>query len=188
MIILKKFIRIPYEENSSFSFEELKKRLDDIIREQGELALYKLKGSPLFLLEKDKKEADQYCLKYHHSYKKDMCDTCLRFYIEKGLEKCSVKGFLCKPAGSWGVFWGIIATLIIDFLIITYCILFTANFDLAKALTISFCAMIVRGYICMSVVRFNRRRLEDIKLKMMEILGVEPEEKNAERNEDNERN
>ena len=112
-----------------------------------------------------------------------MCDTCVRFYIEKGLEKCTAKGFICKPAGSWAVFWGIIATLFIDFLIITYCLLFTANFDLTNALMISFCAIIVRGYICMSVMQFNRRRLEDIKLKMMDILGVEPEE-TAERNEE----
>lgn len=186
MIKLKKFIRIPYEENSNFSEKELKERFDDIIREQGELALYKLKGSPVFLLEKEKDEG-QYCLKYYHSYKTDMCDTCLRFYIEKGLKKCSVKGFACKPIGSWAVFWGVIATLFIDFLIITYCFLFTANFDLTNALMISFCAIIVRAYICLSVLRFNSRRLEEIELKMMEILGVQPEE-NTERNEENERN
>lgn len=185
MVKLKKFIRIPYEENSSFSEKELKERLDGIIKDQGELALYKLKGSPLFLLEKEKEE-NQYCLKYHHSYKTDMCDTCLRFYIEKGLEKCSVKGYACKTAGSWAVFWGVIATLLIDFLIITYCLLFTANFDLMKALMISFCAVIVRAYICLSALRFNSRRLEEIEIKMMEILGVEPE-KNGERNEENER-
>ena len=179
---MKKFMRIPYEQDSTFSYEELSQRIDGILKEQGELALYKLKGSPLYLMEKEKEEG-QYCLKYHQAYKKDMCDTCVRFYIEKGLEKCTAKGFICKPAGSWAVFWGIIATLFIDFLIITYCLLFTANFDLSKALMISFCAIIVRGYICMSVMQFNRKRLEDIKLKMMDILGVEPEE-TAERNEE----
>lgn len=180
---MKKFIRIPYEEESVFSHEELKAKLDGIIAEQKELALYKLKGSPLFLLSEE--EADQYSLKYHHAYKKDMCDTCVRFYIEKGLEKCRVKGFICKPAGSWAVFWGIIATLLIDFLIITYCILFTANFDLMKALMISLCAIAVRAYVCMSVVQFNRKRLDDVKEKMAEILGVEKEteeENNHERN------
>lgn len=179
---MKKFIRIPYEENSSFSRAELESRLAAVMEEQGKLALYKLKGSPLYLLEKEKDGG--YCLKYHHSYKKDMCDTCLRFFIVDGLEHSQVKGFLCKPAGSWAVFWGIIATLIIDFLIITYCLLFTANFDLSKALMISFCAMLVRGYICMSVVQFNTRRLEEIRLKAAELLGVE----NSGENEENEGN
>lgn len=183
---MKKFMRIPYEQDSTYSYEQLESNLNELIKEQGELALYKLKGSPLFLIEKEKEEG-QYCLKYHHSYKKDMCDTCVRFYIEKGLEKCTAKGFICKPAGSWAVFWGVIATLFIDFLIITYCLLFTAGFDMSKALMISGVATIVRAYICMSVMQFNRRRLEEIKLKMMEILGVEPEEE-AERNEENERN
>ena len=116
-----------------------------------------------------------------------MCDTCVRFYIEKGLEKCTAKGFICKPAGSWAVFWGVIATLFIDFLIITYCLLFTADFDMVKALMISGVATIVRAYICMSIMQFNRYRLEEIKLKMMEILGAQPEEEN-ERTEENERN
>ena len=183
---MKKFMRIPYEQDSTYSYEQLESNLNELIKEQGELALYKLKGSPLFLIEKEKEEG-QYCLKYHHSYKKDMCDTCVRFYIEKGLEKCTAKGFICKPAGSWAVFWGVIATLFIDFLIITYCLLFTAGFDMSKALMISGVATIVRAYICMSVMQLNRRRLEEIKLKMMEILGVEPEEE-TERNEENERN
>ncbi len=183
---MKKFMRIPYEQDSGFSYEELRANISRIMKEQRELSLYKLKGSPVYLLEKEK-EKGQFCLKYHHSYKKDMCDTCVRFYIEKGLEKCTAKGFICKPAGSWAVFWGVIATLFIDFLIITYCLLFTADFDMVKALMISGVATIVRAYICMSIMQFNRYRLEEIKLKMMEILGAEPEEEN-ERTEENERN
>ncbi len=179
---MKKFIRIPYEEESVYTSSELMEKLENILSEQRELSLYKLKGSPLYLLEKEKEEG-QFTLKYHHSYKKDMCDTCVRFYIEKGLERCRVKGFVCKPAGSWAVFWGVIATLLIDFLIITYCLLFTANFDLSKALMISGCAALVRGYVCMSVVQFNSRRLEEIKKKMADILGIETEEE-----EQNERN
>jgi len=183
---LKKFIRIPYEEESRFSYDELNSRLENIIAEQKELALYKLEGSPLYLLEKDEKEPDQYTLKYHHSYKKDMCDTTIRFYIEKGLERSRVKGFFCKPAGIWAVFWGVIGSVFIDFLIITYCLLFTANFDLGNALMISFAAMVVRGYVCLSVLQFNRRRLEEVKLKMADILGVEIENsENIEGKEDN---
>lgn len=183
---MKKFMKIPYEQDSAYSHEELAAKIDGLIKEQGELSLYKLKGSPLYLISKEKEEG-QYRLEYHHAYKKDMCDTCIRFYIEKGLEKCTAKGFVCKPAGSWAVFWGVIATLFIDFLIITYCLLFTADFDMTKALMISGVATFVRAYVCMSVMQFNRRRLEEIKLKMMDILGVQPEEE-AERNEENERN
>lgn len=179
---MKKFIRIPYEEESIYTNAELKERLENILSEQKELALYKLQGSPLFLLDKEKEEG-QYALKYHHSYKKDMCDTCVRFYIEKGLERSRVKGFICKPIGSWAVFWGVIATLLIDFIIITYCLLFTADFDLLKALMISGFAILVRGYVCMSVVQFNSRRLEEVKKKMADILGIETQEE-----EQNERN
>ena len=51
---MKKFIRIPYEQESAFSADELKKRLGMTIEKQKELSLYKLKGAPLFLLsEKD---------------------------------------------------------------------------------------------------------------------------------------
>lgn len=179
---MKKFIRIPYEEESIYTNEQLEEKLNGILAEQNELALYKLHGSPLYLLEREN-EAGQYVLKYHHSYKKDMCDTCVRFYIEKGLERSRVKGFMCKPLGSWLVFWGVIATLLIDFIIITYCLLFTADFDMLKALMISGCAVAVRAYICMSVVQFNSRRLEEIKAKMAEILGIETEEeKQSERN------
>ena len=39
---MKKFMRIPYEQDSSFSYEELAARVDGIIKEQGELALYEL--------------------------------------------------------------------------------------------------------------------------------------------------
>ncbi len=176
---MKKFIRIPYEEESTLTSAQLTEKLNAVMEEQKKLTLYKLKGTPLFLLEKEKEE-DTYALDYHHAYKKDMCDTCLRFYIEKGLEKCRVKGFICKPVGLWALFWSVIATVLIDFLVITYCILFTADFNLLQALMISLCAMGVRAYICMSLVQFNRQRLDDIKNKMCEILEIEKEEEETE--------
>ena len=40
---------------------------------------------------------------------------------------------------------------------------------------ISGCAVLVRAYVCMSVVQFNSRRLDDIKEKMRDILGIEKE-------------
>lgn len=172
---MRKFIRIPFEQDSAYSADELKKRLDEEMERQKELTLYKLKGTPLFLL--SEKDGD-YTLNYHHCYKKDMCDTCLRFYIEKGLERASVKGYFCKPRGVWGTFWGIIATLLIDFLIITYCILFTANFDLTNALMISFTVSIVRAYLCLSAVRFGEKRVKDIKLEMNRLLNKPSEEEN----------
>jgi len=114
-----------------------------------------------------------------------MCDTCVRFYIEKGLERSRVKGFFCKPKSSWAVFWGIIGSLFIDFLIISYCLLFTANFDLGNAMMISFAAMVVRGYICLSILRFNSRRLEEVKLKLAEMVGVKTDEdENSEKEEE----
>lgn len=174
---MKKFIRIPYEQESAFSADELKKRLDMAIEKQKELSLYKLKGAPLFLLsEKD----GEYTLNYHHSYKKDMCDTCLRFYIEKGLERASAKGFFCKPRGVWATFWGVIATLLIDFLIISYCLLFTVDFSLSNALMISFTASIVRAYLCISMVRFTDKRVKDIRLEMNRLLNESESEADAE--------
>ncbi len=181
---MKKFIRVPYEEDSRFSYEELKGRLDQMLQKQKDLALYKLKGSALFLLSADGE--DEYTLRYYHSYKKDFCDTCLRFYLVKGLERSGVKGFFCKPKAIWAFFWGVIATLMIDFCVITYCILFTADFNLTSALMISGTAVLVRAYLCLSLVQFNSERMRALKKEMLRLLREteEPEEK-GEENEGN---
>ncbi len=171
---MKKFIRVPYEEESRFSYEETKKRLASALAEQKKLQLYKLKGAALFLL--SEKENDEYTLSYYHSYKTDFCDTCLRFYLEKGLERCNVKGFFCKPRAVWGFFWGTVATLLIDFLVITYCILFTADFDLTNALLISGTAVLLRAYICLSLVQFDKRRLKAVKEEMLRLIRREETE------------
>lgn len=181
---MKKFIRIPYEEESRFSIDELRAKLDRAIEAQKKLSLYKLKGEPLFLLAKN---GEDYILRYYHSYKKDMCDTCLCFSLIRGLERSGAKGYFRKPFGSWAFFWGVIATLLIDFCIITYCFLFTAGFNLNTALMISGTAILVRAYVCVSLVQFNSERVKMLKAEMLRLLCEEEELHEEKENDENER-
>lgn len=170
----KKFVRTPIEEESLLSYEELTGKLNKIIEKQKELKLHKLEGAPLFLWKKEGES--EYSMKYYHSYKKDMCDTMLAIRVEKGLERSGVYGYICKPAGIWGVFWGIIATLLLDFLILSYCLLFVAGFDLTNGLMVSAAAIIVRAYICLSLLELTKDRMSRIKGELLRILH-EKEEK-----------
>ncbi len=177
----KKFVRTPIEEESALSYEELTGKLDKIIEKQAELKLHKLEGAPLFLWKKEGES--EYSLKYYHSYKKDMCDTMLAIRVEKELERSGVYGYICKPAGIWGVFWGIIATLFIDFLVLSYCLLFVAGFDLTNGLMVSAAAIIVRAYICFSLLEISKDRMARIKGELLRILH-EKEEKDEQDKKD----
>lgn len=177
----KKFVRTPVEEESLLSYEELTGKLNKIIEKQKELKLHKLEGAPLFLWKKEGES--EYSMKYYHSYKKDMCDTMLAIRVEKGLERSGVYGYICKPAGIWGVFWGIIATLLLDFLILSYCLLFVAGFDLTNGLMVSAAAIIVRAYICLSLLELTKDRMSRIKGELLRILH-EKEEKNEQEEQD----
>ena len=177
----KKFVRTPIEEESLLSYEELTGKLNKIIEKQKELKLHKLEGAPLFLWKKEGES--EYSMKYYHSYKKDMCDTMLAIRVEKGLERSGVYGYICKPAGIWGVFWGIIATLLLDFLILSYCLLFVAGFDLTNGLMVSAAAIIVRAYICLSLLELTKDRMSRIKGELLRILH-EKEEKDEQEEQD----
>ena len=177
----KKFVRTPIEEESLLSYEELTGKLNKIIEKQKELKLHKLEGAPLFLWKKEGES--EYSMKYYHSYKKDMCDTMLAIRVEKGLERSGVYGYICKPAGIWGVFWGIIATLLLDFLILSYCLLFVAGFDLTNGLMVSAAAIIVRAYICFSLLEITKDRTAKIKGELLRILH-EKEEKDEQEEQD----
>lgn len=177
----KKFVRTPIEEESLLSYEELTGKLNKTIEKQKELKLHKLEGAPLFLWKKEGES--EYSMKYYHSYKKDMCDTMLAIRVEKGLERSGVYGYICKPAGIWGVFWGIIATLLLDFLILSYCLLFVAGFDLTNGLMVSAAAIIVRAYICFSLLEISKDRMSRIKGELLRILH-EKEEKDEQEEQD----
>ena len=178
----KKFVRTPVEEESLLSYEELTGKLNKIIEKQKELKLHKLEGAPLFLWKKEGES--EYSMKYYHSYKKDMCDTMLAIRVEKGLERSGVYGYICKPAGIWGVFWGIIATLLLDFLILSYCLLFVAGFDLTNGLMVSAAAIIVRAYICFSLLEISKDRMSKIKGELLRILHEKEEKDEQEAQEE----
>lgn len=180
----KKFVRTPVEEESLLSYEELTGKLNKIIEKQKELKLHKLEGAPLFLWKKEGES--EYSMKYYHSYKKDMCDTMLAIRVEKGLERSGVYGYICKPAGIWGVFWGIIATLLLDFLILSYCLLFVAGFDLTNGLMVSAAAIIVRAYICFSLLEISKDRRSKIKGELLRILHEKEEKDEQEAQEEQE--
>lgn len=163
----KKYIKMRVEEESSMSLDALNKKLDEIIDTQFRKNLKKLKGSPFCLWQHAGE--DRYKLKYYHSYGEDMCDTMMTIDCEKGMERCSIHGFIHKPPAIWACFWGVIASVFIDFLIISWCLLFTENFDLANALMVSGAVCIVRVFICLSLIEINR---EKAKILRKELLGV----------------
>lgn len=169
----KKFIKMAFEEESLMSGDELTEKLDNIIEEQKNMQLYKLKNAPVFLWEK--KGEKEYYLKYYHSYKTDMCDTALNVTVEKGLERCCLKGFFCKPKGIWAVFFGIIASLFIDFLVLSFCFLFVADFSLTNGLMISAVATIVRAYICIALLELDKDRMKKIKEYVLPLIREKAE-------------
>lgn len=169
MKLKKKFIKMPVEEESTYSYDELKEKLDGIIESQADMQLYKQKGKPIFLWSKRKNE-DEYELKYYHSYKTDMCDNMLVIGIKRGLERSNVTGFVCKPRGIWATFWGIVASPIIDFLILSYCFLFVAGFNLMDGLAVSAAALIVRAYLCFSLLEINRDRANKLKEELLNVI------------------
>lgn len=107
---MKRFLKIPVEFESSFTEEELKSKIEDIIKEQQDVSLYSQKGRELFIWEKNENAVS---LKYYHSFKSDMCDTAFYGEIKKGLRGSRLEGFIRKPPSIWGVFWVIIGVLLL---------------------------------------------------------------------------
>ena len=153
----RKFVKMRVEEESVMSRDELNKKLDGIIEAQYRKNLKKLKGSPLCLWQ----HAGDSCykLRYYHSYREDMCDTMMTIDVEKGMERCSIHGFIHKPPAIWACFWGVIASVLIDFLIISWCLLFAENFDLMNGFMISGAVCLVRAYICIALIELNREKV-----------------------------
>ena len=164
----RKFVRMRVEEESVMSRDELNKKLDGIIEAQYRKNLKKLKGSPLCLWQ----HAGDNCyrLRYYHSYREDMCDTMMTVDVEKGMERCSIHGFIHKPPAIWACFWGVIASVFIDFLVITWCLLFTENFDLVNGFMISGAICLVRAYICVALIELNREKVKILREELRRVI------------------
>ena len=164
----RKFIKMRVEEESVMSRTELNKKLDGIIEAQYRKNLKKLKGSPLCLWQ----HAGDNCykLRYYHSYREDMCDTMMTIDVEKGMERCSIHGFIHKPPAIWACFWGVIASVLIDFLIISWCLLFAENFDLVNAFMISGAVCLVRAYICVALIELNREKVKILREELHRVI------------------
>ena len=168
----RKYNKMRVEEESEFGADELTQKLEDIIDKQYRKNLNKLKGAPLSLWSHG---ADgSYKLKYYHSYREDMCDTMMTIGIEPGMERCRVYGFIHKPAAIWAWFWGVIASVFIDFLIISYCLLFVGGFDLTKGLMISGAVCLVRAYICASLLELDREKVKILRKELFAVIRTEP--------------
>ncbi len=168
----KKFIKMRVEEESVLSAEELEQKLETIIDTQYRKNLNKLRGASVCLW--SHAGEDQYKLKYYHSYRDDMCDTMMTIGIEKGMERSSVHGFIHKPAGIWACFWGVIASLLIDFIVISYCILFVANFDLINGLMFSAAVSVVRAFVCVSLIEIKRDKVKILRTELLSVLRDKP--------------
>jgi len=164
----RKFVRMRVEEESVMSRDELNKKLDGIIEAQYRKNLKKLKGSPLCLWQ----HAGDNCyrLRYYHSYREDMCDTMMTVDVEKGMERCSIHGYIHKPPAIWACFWGVIASVFIDFLVITWCLLFTENFDLVNGFMISGAICLVRAYICVALIELNREKVKILREELRRVI------------------
>ncbi len=150
------------------SRDALVSKLDALIDKQYRRNLNKLKGSPLCLW--SRAGDDRYKLKYYHSYREDMCDTMMTVDIEKGMERCSLHGFIHKPPAIWAVFIGVIASLFIDFLIITYSLLFVQGFDLWNGLALSACVSVVRVFICLYLVELDRSKIKILREELYRVI------------------
>ena len=178
----RKFIKMRVEEESTLSRDELTAKLDGIIDTQYRRNLNKLKGSPLCLWQRAGE--DCYRLKYYHSYREDMCDTMMTIDIEKGMERCSVHGFIHKPGGIWACFWGVIASVFIDFLIISWLVLFGQNFSLSGGLMVSGAVCLVRVYICAALLELNRERVKTLRAELYRVIRDKPDGYTPEDDED----
>ena len=168
----KKYIKMRIEEEAAMSRDALAAKLDGIIDTQYRKNLKKLKGSPMYLW--SRAGEDCYKLKYYHSYREDMCDTMMTLEVEKGMERCSLHGFIHKPPAIWAVFIGIIASVFIDFLIITYSLLFVSGFDLMNGLMISACVCIVRAVVCVWLLELDRSRIKALREELYRVIRDEP--------------
>ena len=164
----RKFIKMRVEEDSSFSGKELTEKLENIIDAQYRKNLDKLRGAPAALWSHGSEGS--YRLKYYHSYREDICDTMMTIGIEEGMERCRVYGFIHKPAVIWAWFWGVIASVLIDFLIISYCLLFVGGFDLMTGLMISGAACLVRAYICVSLLELDRAKVKILRQELFSVI------------------
>lgn len=173
----KKFIKMRVEEESALSRDELVQKLDGIIDAQYRRNLNKLRGSELFLW--SKAAEDCYRLKFYHSYREDMCDTMMTIDIEKGMERCSIHGFIHKPAAIWACFWGVIASVLIDFIVISWLLLFSENFSLEGGLMISGAICLVRVYICMALLELNREKVRLIRGELYSVIRQRPGDNSA---------
>ena len=154
------------------SRDELNAKLDAIIDTQFRRNLNKLKGSPLCLWQHAGE--DCYKLRYYHSYREDMCDTMMTVSIEKGMERCSVHGFIHKPPAIWACFIGVIASVFIDFLIISWLVLFGENFSLTNALMVSGAVCLVRVYICAALIELNRDKVKILREELYRVIRDDP--------------
>ncbi|MCR4779690.1 MAG: hypothetical protein K5876_01200 [Ruminiclostridium sp.] len=164
----KKFIKMRVEEEAVMSRDALVSRLDALIDTQYRRNLNKLKGSPLCLW--SRAGDDRYRLRYYHSYREDMCDTMMTLDIEKGMERCSLHGFIHKPPAIWAVFIGVIASLFIDFLIISYSLLFVQGFDLWNGLAVSACVSVVRVFICLYLLELDRSKVKILREELYRVI------------------
>ena len=173
----RKFIKMRVEEESVLSRDALTDKLDKLIETQYRRNLNKLKGAALCLWQRAGN--DCYRLRYYHSYRDDMCDTMMTIDVEKGMERCSIHGFIHKPKSIWVIFWAVIASVLIDFMVISWLVLFGENFsverDMLNALMISGAVCLVRAYICTALLELDRAKVRALREELLRVIHDKPE-------------
>lgn len=173
------FIKQPFDVDSPYAYDEMSKKFDDKIEKQNKISLYKMKGQPLFLFSRNLNIIQ---LKYYQSYKNDMCDTMYEGELKKGLEGCQLIGNIKKPRAIWAICIGIVCTLLIDLLVISFFITFYEDFDILNHLVLWFTLIAARAIMIVHLLRFDRKRAKLVKEEITKFMQTER------KNEDDKRN
>lgn len=162
---MKRFLKIPVEFETSFTEEELKGQIDDLIKEQQGSDLYSQKGREMFLWEKNENSVS---LKFYHSFKSDMCDTAFYGEIKKGLRGSRLEGFIKKPPCIWGVFWVIIGVLLLIMAAFFVASLFA---DDPQPVLIPIFGLITVGvaFVEVNLLMFDKKRLQTLNDYLREL-------------------
>ncbi|MCM1298982.1 MAG: hypothetical protein NC203_09830 [Firmicutes bacterium] len=184
---MKRILKIPVEFETALTEEELKGRIEEKIKEQQEENLYSQKGRELFLWEN---REDGFSLKYHHSFKNDMCDTAFYGSTKKGLKGCRLEGFIKKPPCIWAVFWVIIGVMLLIMAAFFIASLF-ADDPQPALIPIFGLVMVGVAFVEVNLLMFDKKRLRTINDHLREftaaantdVLGEELEDELEKRQE-----
>ena len=74
--------------------------------------------------------------------------------------------------------------MFIDFLVLSWLLLFTESFDLSNGLMVSGAICLVRVYVCLALLELDRNKVKILREELYRVIRDKPAEKTAEDEED----